>query len=93
MKIIEVKQDFKFADKGIYVSEFAKGDIAGVSDECADLAVAERWAKESTKRPDYLVMDGVREAPEQAVEEAAPESVAAAGAAESVATVSAPETK
>ena len=45
MPTIKVKKSFKFAEGGIDVIEYAEGDVKDVSDECAKIAVAEKWAE------------------------------------------------
>jgi hypothetical protein len=51
MKVIEVIKTFAFAEQGIYVTEYEAGQVAEVSDECAEIAVNEKWAKISKKTP------------------------------------------
>lgn len=86
MKIIEVTQDFAFADQGIYVTEYSKGQVAEVSDECAECAIREKWGKPSKKEPDAIpneeesILDP-EFMPEKATE-AAPENTAAEAAPE-----------
>lgn len=55
MQTIEVKKDFKFAERGIEVLEYVKGRVVSVSDECAGIAIAEKWAVASTKPVDEVV--------------------------------------
>lgn len=51
MQTIDVLKDFKFAENGYDVHEYAAGQRADVSDECAAVALAEKWAKPvGTKR-------------------------------------------
>jgi hypothetical protein len=70
MPIIEVTKDFAFAERGIYVTEYARGQITEVSDECAECAIAEKWAKPSKKAPEHVDVD----APETTSFEFAPET-------------------
>ena len=79
MPIIEVNKDFAFAEQGIYVTEYAAGQVVDVSDECAECAIREKWAKTSKKTP--AVADE-KAADEQAAALAAPENTAAAIAPE-----------
>ena len=44
MPRIEVTKPFAFAEKGIYVTEYEAGQIAEVSEECAECAIREGWA-------------------------------------------------
>lgn len=45
MKKIKILADFRFAERGVEVVEYAAGDVAEVSDECADVAITEKWAE------------------------------------------------
>ena len=48
MKTIIVLKHFLFAENGIHVTEYLPGDqVFEVSDECAEVAIAEKWAKEA----------------------------------------------
>lgn len=58
---IEVLEGFKYAYRGCEVVEYQKGDVVEVSEECADLAKAQKWAKASKAAPENK--DAVR-APE-----------------------------
>ena len=69
MPKIIVDQPFKFAHHGYQVEEFAAGELpVETTDECAQLAVAEKWAR--------LVDEATGEAPAQAEPE--PKAVEAA---------------
>lgn len=56
-KNIEVvrPQGFKWAEKGIHVTEYLMGEVLEVgegkdcSEECAQVALDEKWAKETSK--------------------------------------------
>lgn len=45
MKTIHVKRTFQFADKDQEVVEYEQGTEHDVSDECATVAVQEKWAE------------------------------------------------
>ena len=47
--IIEIIETFKFAYRGCEVVEYVKGDVVEVSEEVAELAKAEKWAKATKK--------------------------------------------
>lgn len=49
MPIIEVTQSFSFAERGIEVLDYKVGELAEVSEECAEIAIAEGWAKQADK--------------------------------------------
>jgi hypothetical protein len=67
MPKITVIKDFKFAERGLFVTEYAAGETYEVSDECAEVALAEKWATgEKTRR-------AAAKAPEVAAEVTAPE--------------------
>lgn len=42
---IEVVKDFKFAHRGCDVVEYQAGESVEVSERCAEVAIAEKWAK------------------------------------------------
>ena len=89
MKTIIVTKPFKFAHEGIHVEEFeASSDPIETTDECADLAVAEKWAKFPRQRSQAAA----EQAPEQAVDQPA-EQAAAQTAPEAAAVASVPEVK
>lgn len=46
---IEVVKDFKFAHRGCDVVEYKAGAAVEVSEDCAALAIAEKWAKPAGK--------------------------------------------
>lgn len=46
MPIIEVIKDFSFAHRGVEVVSYHAGDVVEVSDRCAEVALAEKWAKQ-----------------------------------------------
>ena len=48
MPAIKVTHNFKFAERGVEVLEFTAGETVEVSDECAEVAVTEKWAKLDT---------------------------------------------
>ena len=80
MKSIIVLKPFKFAHEGIRVEEFApdeadKNKVIEVSDECAEVALAEKWAKPAKELKE-------RKAPEQAANKQAPETAVQAEAPE-----------
>ena len=70
MPIIEVIKNFAFAERGIYVTAYEKGQIVEVSAECAECAIEEKWAKPSKKAPEPVEND----APETAAFEFVPET-------------------
>lgn len=72
MPKIEVIKDFAFAEQGIYVTEYAKGDVVDVSDECAECAIREKWAKASKKLAE-AAPEAEAAAPENTAAESAPE--------------------
>lgn len=75
MPKIKVIKPFKFAHQGIHVEAFEPGpDPVDTTDECADVAVAEGWAKR-------VRAGSAQAAPEQAAAAAAPETRAAGTAA------------
>lgn len=76
MKTIEVTQDFAFAEQGIYVTEYTEGQVVPVSDECADLAIKEKWAKISKRVPAEKAAEQA-EAERIAAEQAEAERIAA----------------
>ena len=87
MKTIIVTKPFKFAHEGIRVEEFEpSSEPVETTDECADLAVAEKWAK----LPRQRAQASTEQAPDQAVDQPAeqqavdadPEQAAEAGAPE-----------
>lgn len=41
---IKVKQGFKYAYRGVEVTEYAAGDVIEVPEECAELALEQGWA-------------------------------------------------
>jgi hypothetical protein len=45
MKSIKVLRTFQFADEGADVVEYEHGSTHDVSDECAQVAIEERWAE------------------------------------------------
>ena len=47
--IIEVIEPFKYAYRGCDVVDYAKGDVVEVSEEVAELAKAEKWARLTKK--------------------------------------------
>lgn len=47
-KIIQAKQAFGFSPNGTTVEQYADGQIAEVSDECAACALENEWATEVT---------------------------------------------
>lgn len=49
---IEVVESFKYAYRGCEVVEFTKGEVVEVSEEVADLAKAQKWAKGSKAAPE-----------------------------------------
>ena len=67
MPKITVTQNFKFAEQGLYVTEYVAGETYEVSAECAEVAVAEKWATGEKARR------AAAKAPEVAAVEAAPE--------------------
>jgi hypothetical protein len=74
MKSIIVLKPFKFAHEGIRVEEFApdevdKNKVIEVSDECAEVALTEKWAKPAREPRG-------RKEPEQAAQQQAPETAA-----------------
>lgn len=51
MPSIIVKKDFKFAEGGFDVIEyFAGSEAVEVSDECAEIAITEKWAIDAGKK-------------------------------------------
>lgn len=46
MPQIEVTKDFSFAHRGVDVVDYRAGDVVEVSDRCAEVALAEKWAKQ-----------------------------------------------
>lgn len=46
MPQIEVIKDFKFAHRGVEVVEYQVGEVVEVSDRCAEVALAEKWARQ-----------------------------------------------
>lgn len=67
MPKITVTQNFKFAENGIHVTEFLAGETYDVSNDCAEVALAEKWATgEKTRR-------AAAKAPETAAAASAPE--------------------
>jgi hypothetical protein len=56
MKVITVDTPFKFADGGIYVTAYAEGEHV-VSDRCAEVAVANKWAKMTKKDPEKVMAE------------------------------------
>ncbi len=44
MPKIKVTQNFRFAEQGLFVTEYQVGEEIEVSDECAAVAIAEKWA-------------------------------------------------
>jgi len=46
-KSIEVTQDFKFAHRGCDVVEYKAGDVIDADDDLFDVAIKNKWAKES----------------------------------------------
>lgn len=44
MPKIKVTQSFSFAERGLYVTEYQVGEEVEVSEECAAVAIAEKWA-------------------------------------------------
>ena len=46
---IEVVESFKYAYRGCDVVEYQKGEVVEVSEEVAELAKAEKWAKATKK--------------------------------------------
>lgn len=42
---IEVIKDFKYAHRGCDVREYVAGSTVEVSEDCAELAIKEKWAK------------------------------------------------
>ena len=42
---IEVIADFKYAHRGCAVVEYKAGEVVETSEDCAELAIAEKWAK------------------------------------------------
>lgn len=49
---IEVVKGFKFAHRGCEVVDYTKGQTVEVEQECADLAISEKWAKASKAAPE-----------------------------------------
>lgn len=47
---IEVVKDFKFAHRGCDVVEYTAGETVDVSERCAEIALAEKWAKQGKAR-------------------------------------------
>lgn len=45
MPKINVLHAFKHAEHGCIVSDYAPGQVADVSDDCADVALLEGWAE------------------------------------------------
>lgn len=87
MKTIIVTKPFKFAHEGIRVEEFEpSSEPIETTDECADLAVAEKWAKFPRQRNQAAseqAPDQAADQPaDQAAAEASPEAAAEAGAPE-----------
>lgn len=87
MKTIIVTKHFKFAHEGIRVEEFdPSSEPIETTDECANLAVAEKWAKFPRQRTqaasEQAPEQAVEQPAEQAASEAAPEVAAEAGAPE-----------
>lgn len=87
MKTIIVIKPFKFAHEGIRVQEFeVSAEPVETTDECADLAVAEKWAKFPRQRSQAAAEQAPEQAADQptdqAATEAAPEVAAEAGAPE-----------
>ena len=59
MPKIKVTQNFSFAERGLYVTEYQAGEEVEVSEECAAVAVAEKWAtaekpKRTAKAPETV---------------------------------------
>ncbi len=47
-KTIEITKGFKFAHRGCYVVEYKAGDVIDdATDEMAELAIKNKWARES----------------------------------------------
>ena len=42
---VEVMRDFKFAYRGCDVVAYGKGQIVEVNEECAEIAMREKWIK------------------------------------------------
>lgn len=66
MVSIEVVKSFRFAHRGCDVVEYHAGDAVNVSEECAGIAIGEKWAKPAGKAK--------KEAPENKNAGNAPES-------------------
>lgn len=49
MPILKIIKSFSFAERGIDVIDYAEGDTVEMSDECAEVALAEGWAEKSNK--------------------------------------------
>lgn len=67
MPKIKVIQNFRFAEQGLHVTEYQAGDIVDVSDDCAEVAIAEKWATADKPRR------ATAKAPENTATEQAPE--------------------
>lgn len=67
MPKIKVTQNFRFAEHGLHVTEYLAGDVVDVSDECAEVALAEKWA--TADKPKRTT----NKAPENVAVEQAPE--------------------
>lgn len=59
MPKIKVTQNFRFAENGLHVTHYHEGEEVEVSDECAEVATAEKWAviakpKRAAKAPENV---------------------------------------
>lgn len=45
MPSLKILKSFSFAERGIDVIDYAEGDTVEVSDDCAEVALAEGWAE------------------------------------------------
>lgn len=61
---IEVIKDFKFAHRGCDVVEYSKGETVDVSEECAAIALDEKWAKKPGGKKQIPENKAVTGAPE-----------------------------
>ncbi len=101
MKNVIITQDFKFAERGIEVIEYtASPDVIEVSDECAEVALIEKWAvpenqgrkgrRITNPTPDIIDRDFEKQKIAEEIQ-TSPEAAVIESAPETVAAETAPE--
>lgn len=50
MPTLKIIKSFSFAERGVEVIDYTADETVDVSDDCAEVALAEKWAEEVTEK-------------------------------------------